>query len=81
MRRDITLWPADFPAAVFDFDGTLCETWQLWERVDRVFFEERGIPYDPSVAATLNTLGFVGGAQWCVEAFGLRDDPRDVMDE
>ena len=82
MRRDIIhLWPADFPAAVFDFDGTLCETWQLWERVDRAFFEERGIPYDPSVAATLNTLGFVGGAQWCVEAFGLRDDPRDVMDE
>lgn len=81
MRRDITLWPADFPAAVFDFDGTLCETWRLWERVDRIFFEERGIPYDPSVAGTLNTLGFVGGAQWCVEAFGLDDDPQDVMDE
>lgn len=80
-RRAVSPWPPSFPAAVFDFDGTLAETWGLWRRVDEIFFSSRGMPFDEDASATLATLGFAAGARWCVERYRLRDDPDDIVDE
>ena len=76
-----TLWPAGFDFAIFDFDGTLSATEQLWEEVDRAFFSQRGIAYTADVHQTLATLGFTGGAAWVREAFGVRDSIEDICDE
>lgn len=78
---DLRLWPPSFSAAVFDFDGTLAETWRLWRRVDEIFFSTRGLPFDEDASATLATLGFAAGAQWCVERYRLRDEVSDIVDE
>lgn len=75
------LWPAAFDYAIFDFDGTLSATEQLWEKVDRAFFAQRGIDYAPSVHQTLATLGFTGGAHWVRERYGVRDSVEDICDE
>ena len=76
-----SLWPPSFSAAIFDFDGTLAETWPLWRRVDEIFFATRGLPFDEDASTTLATLGFAAGAQWCVERYGLRDEVADIVDE
>lgn len=76
-----TLWPPSFSAAIFDFDGTLAETWRLWRRVDEVFFSTRGLPFDEDASATLATLGFAAGAQWCVERYRLREEVSDIVAE
>lgn len=76
-----SLWPPSFSAAVFDFDGTLAETWHLWRRVDEIFFASRGLPFDADASQTLATLGFAAGAQWCVERYRLRDEVGDIVDE
>lgn len=76
-----TLWPAGFDFAIFDFDGTLSATEELWEEVDRAFFSQRGIAYTADVHQTLATLGFTGGAAWVREAFGVRDSVEDICDE
>ena len=78
---ELRLWPPSFSAAVFDFDGTLAETWRLWRRVDEIFFSTRGLPFDEDASATLATLGFAAGAQWCVERYRLRDEVSDIVDE
>ena len=75
------LWPPSFSAAIFDFDGTLAQTWHLWRRVDEIFFATRGLPFDEDASATLATLGFAAGAQWCVERYRLRDEVSDIVDE
>ena len=75
------LWPPDFGAAIFDFDGTLAETWHLWVRVDQIFFASRGLPFDETASTTLATLGFEQGARWCVERYRLRDEVSDIVDE
>lgn len=80
-RTRIGLWPPSFSAAIFDFDGTLAETWPLWRRVDEIFFASRGLPFDEQASTTIATLGFAGGAQWCVSRYGLRDEVCDVVDE
>lgn len=76
-----SLWPPSFSAAIFDFDGTLAETWPLWRRVDEIFFATRGLPFDEDASTTLATLGFAAGAQWCVERYRLRDEVADIVDE
>lgn len=75
------LWPPAFDYAIFDFDGTLSATEQLWEKVDRIFFSERGIEYTPLVHQTLATLGFAAGAEWVRESYGVRDSVEDICDE
>ena len=65
--RAPALWPPSFTAAVFDFDGTLAETWHLWRRVDEIFFSSRGLEFDEDASVTLATLGFAAGARWCRE--------------
>ena len=75
------LWPPSFSAAIFDFDGTLAETWEIWRRVDEIFFSSRGLPFDADASQTLATLGFAAGAQWCVERYRLRDEVSDIVDE
>ena len=76
-----SLWPPSFSAAIFDFDGTLADTWRIWRRVDEIFFATRGLPFDEDASATLATLGFAAGARWCVERYRLRDKVADIVDE
>ena len=75
------LWPPAFKAAIFDFDGTLASTADLWREVDEAFLAKRGLPYTPEFPHMLTTLGFAAGAEWCIERFGLDDTPEDICDE
>lgn len=77
----VGLLPPSFSAGIFDFDGTLAETWHLWVEVDRIFFATRGLPFDAEASQTLATLGFAAGARWCVERYRLRERPEDIVDE
>ena len=79
--RQVSLWPPSFSTAIFDFDGTLAETWPLWRQVDEIFFSSRGLPFDEDASTTLATLGFAAGAQWCVERYHLRDEVADIVNE
>ena len=40
------LWPFRYDAAIFDFDGTLAYSGDVWHEVDRLFLAKRGIPYE-----------------------------------
>lgn len=80
-RRALALVPPSFSSAIFDFDGTLADTWRLWRHVDEIFFATRGLPFDESAALTISTLGFEAGARWCVERYRLRDEVTDIVDE
>ena len=57
-----------FRAAIFDFDGTLADSCDVWAQVDRDFFAARGLAYSPEYAETLALLGFEEGARYTVEA-------------
>lgn len=79
--QQITFTPPSFSAAIFDFDGTLALTDDLWRKVDEAFFAKRGITYDAEIARALSTRGLAGGAQWCIERYGLRETPEDICAE
>ena len=75
------LWPPTFKAAIFDFDGTLAQTAELWREVDEIFLAKRGIPYTPEFPRMLTTLGFAAGAEYCIKRFGLDEKPEDICRE
>lgn len=77
----IALTPPSFKAAIFDFDGTLALTDDLWRSVDEAFFAKRGIPYDAEMALALSTRGFADGAQWCIGRYGLSDTVEEICAE
>lgn len=71
----------DFKAAIFDFDGTIAHTHHIWKLVDQTFFKSRGIPYTPEIGKMLSPFGFEKGAEWVIATYGLKEDPRKIVDE
>jgi len=75
------LWPPRFKAAIFDFDGTISDTAELWREVDVAFLAKRGIPYSVEFPRRLSAMGFAEGARYTVEHYHLKEDPADIVDE
>ena len=38
----------DFQAAIFDLDGTLVNSMDVWEKIDAQFLSKQGLPVPPS---------------------------------
>ena len=77
-----SLWPCEFEAAIFDFDGTIALTGDIWHQVDRLFLERRGLTWTPDYAVKLAALGFDDGARYTIEAYGLDGEtPEDICAE
>ena len=70
-----------FRAAIFDFDGTLADSHDVWRRVDQDFFEKRGIPCSPEYAEQLSLLGFEAGARFTIAEYGLDETVEDICAE
>lgn len=75
------LWPPCFSAAIFDFDGTIAETSQIWQEVDEAFLGARGIECTPEYARTLSVLGFEAGARYTIDTYGLAESVEEICDE
>lgn len=75
------LHPDNMHAAIFDFDGTLADTAALWHRVDVDFLGKRGITPAPDYAQRLAALGFVDGARYTIDLYGLDETVEEVCAE
>lgn len=70
-----------FKGAVFDLDGTLWDSMQLWKNIDIKFLEKRGITYHPDYTVAIAGLGFEDVAKYTIKRFNLPQTPQEVMDE
>ena len=75
------LWPPSAKALIFDFDGTIANTAGVWHEVDLAFLNKRGLPFDPEYPQRLSTLGFVSGARYTIERYGLHESVEDICEE
>ncbi len=71
----------DYKAAIFDMDGTLIDSMDVWSRIDQVFLTKRGIEVPDDYADSICALGFRGTAEYTVKRFGLADSPEELMAE
>jgi len=68
-------------AAIFDLDGTLLDSTDLWDQVDRDFLHRRGLAVPPGYADAVGAMSFREAAEYTVRRFGLTDAPEVLMDE
>ena len=70
-----------FKGAVFDLDGTLWDSMQLWKNIDIEFLAKRGITYSTDYTVAIAGLGFEDVAKYTIAHFNLPQTPQEVMDE
>ncbi|MDP4133415.1 MAG: HAD family phosphatase [Bacillota bacterium] len=70
-----------FKGAIFDLDGTLLDSMDIWEKIDIEFLAGRGIMMPDDYIAAVTPMGFFQAAQYTIRRFGLKEKPADIMEE
>lgn len=73
--------PFSYQGVIFDFDGTIADSMDVWHWVDNEFLARRGIKTPADYGHKLSELGFDRAAIYSIKRFGLEDSPEDIKDE
>ena len=68
-------------AYIFDLDGTLLDSMNVWERIDAEFLSKRGLDMPPDYINAICPLSFPEAAKYTIERFGLPDRPEELLCE
>ena len=68
-------------AAIFDLDGTLLDSLDVWSRVDAEFFARRGLPLPDDYADAVAALSFDACARYTKRRFQLPESEAEIRAE
>lgn len=71
----------NFEAAIFDLDGTLLNSMEIWEYIDTSFLQKRNLAVPPNYVTEICTRSFEEAAQYTIDLFGLPENAEDVINE
>ncbi|NMA24303.1 MAG: HAD family phosphatase [Clostridiales bacterium] len=71
----------DFEAAVFDLDGTLLDSMDVWEKIDIEFLAKRGLPAPQNYVTEICARSFRESAEYTIELFGLDESVEVIIEE
>lgn len=67
--------------AIFDLDGTLFNSMDVWKNIDSEFLGKRGIAVPTDYMDAVSAKSFKECAEYTVARFGLKESPDQLMDE
>lgn len=70
-----------FKAAIFDLDGTLLNSMDVWEQIDILFLQKRGLPVPTNYATEICSRNFAEAAQYTIDLFKLSEKAEDMVKE
>ena len=76
MYRDRTYHSAVIEAVVFDLDGVLIQSEEVWDEVREAYVRERGGRYDDEVQRAMMGMSSPEWSRYLHEAAGVPDEPR-----
>lgn len=71
----------DFDAALFDLDGTLIDSKDVWTRIDEEFLARRGIVTPDDYKRAVSSKKFSEAAAYTIARFGLNDTVEGLSAE
>lgn len=71
----------NFEAAIFDLDGTLLNSMDVWERIDIDFLSKRGLPVPANYVTEICARSFEEAAQYTINLFGLNETVPSIIEE
>jgi HAD superfamily hydrolase (TIGR01509 family) len=68
-------------AVVFDLDGVVIRTEEVWDEVREAFVRERGGRYDAGAQRAMMGMSSLEWSRFMHEELGVRDDPAEISNE
>lgn len=65
--------------AIFDVDGTLLDSMEIWENLSERYLESLGVKAEPGLSRTLNTMSTRQGTEYLIEHYGLKLDLQQAI--
>ncbi len=69
----------DFQGAIFDLDGTLLDSMYVWQRVDEMYFESRGMQVPEDYGRELAGLSYRESAEYTKARFGFPEPWEEIV--
>lgn len=70
-----------YKGVIFDLDGTLLDSMDVWNEVDVEFFKRRNIPLTDDYKEKIKSMHFDTAAQYTKEAYNLPDSTEEIIAE
>lgn len=71
----------DYKGVIFDLDGTLIDTMDIWKDIDKEFLSKRGIDVPDDYMEAISHLGGYDTAIYTIDRFNLSDTPEKLIQE
>lgn len=71
----------EFKGYIFDLDGTLLDSFGVWNTVDELFLNKRGFEVPSDYSREISALDFDAAAEYTIKRFGLADKKEDIIEE
>ncbi len=70
----------NYKAVIFDLDGTLIESNSVWEKVNRIFLDKRGIKYSNKLIHTFASMTYEEVADE-MHKLGIKETTKEIITE
>lgn len=70
-----------FKGVIFDFDGTLADTLQMWTNIDVMFAKNHNITFEEDYPDKIAAMNFLQAATFTKELFNLPETPQEIISE
>ena len=71
----------NFSAAVFDLDGTLLDSMDIWENIDIAFLKKRGLTVPSGYVTEICARSFIEAAEYTIDLFHLSESVDAIIHE
>ena len=69
----------DFQGAIFDADGTLLDSMQVWRNLGELYLRKRGITPEEGLSAKIWPMSYEQGCEYIKEHYGLSESVREIQ--
>ncbi len=66
---------------IFDLDGTLLDSMEVWGKIDIEFLGKRGFEVPEDYLEMITPMGFMNAAIYTKERFGFPESPEEIEEE
>ena len=67
--------------AIFDLDGTLLDSMNLWTKIDKEFLEKRGLIYSEDYSKAITHMEIAETASYTINRYKLNESVADIIKE
>lgn len=71
----------DYKGVIFDLDGTILDSLQVWKKVDTLFFESKNLNMPFDYIYNIKSMTLLEAAQYTKEICGIDDSPQSIIEQ